>query len=76
MILEEGRVPTIEAGHGASFQSELNIYNIDNWSYLLYADSDRPVEFTTTTKKKYFRNVSKSLPKWVCDWWTTSRSLS
>ena len=61
MILEEGRVPTIEAGHGASFQSELNIYNIDNWSYLLYANSDIPVEFTTTTKKEIFSKRLKHI---------------
>ena len=61
MILEEGRVPIIEAGHGASFQSELNIYNIENWSYLLYADSDIPVEFTTTTKKEIFSKRLKHI---------------
>lgn len=61
MILEEGVVPTIEAGHGAKLNTELNIYNIGDWSYLLYAKSDIPVECTTTTKKEIFSKPLKKL---------------
>jgi hypothetical protein len=61
MILEEGNVPNIQAGHGAKFGTELNIYNIGNWSYLLYAISDIPVETTTTTKKEIFSKRLKNL---------------
>ena len=61
MILEEGVVPTIEAGHGATFETELNIYNIGSWSYLLYAESDIPVEYITTTKKEIFSKQLRNL---------------
>jgi hypothetical protein len=52
MILEEGVVPKIQPGHGAKFEKEVNIYNIGEWSYLLYAVSDTST--VTTTKKEIF----------------------
>jgi hypothetical protein len=59
MILEEGVVPTIQPGHGAKFEKELNIYNKGKWSYLLYA-----VSYTgnvTTTKKEIFSKRLKMI---------------
>ena len=57
MILEEGTVPVIE--NGPLFEKEVHIYNIGEWSYLLYATSDIPV--VSTTKKEIFSTRLKSL---------------
>jgi hypothetical protein len=59
MILEEGVVPTIQPGHGAKFEKELNIYTIGEWSYLLYAVSDTGI--VTTTKKEIFSKRLKMI---------------
>ena len=59
MILEEGVVPKIQPGHGAIFEKELNIYNIGEWSYLLYAVSDTGI--VTTTKKEIFSKRLKMI---------------
>jgi len=61
MELEEGVVPAIQPGHGALFEKEVNIYDEGEWSYLLYAISERPDVSITTTKKEIFSTQLKTL---------------
>lgn len=61
MVLKENEVPVIEAGHGAKFEKELNIYNVGDCSYVLYAVSSKPDDLVTTTKREIFSKRLKNL---------------
>ena len=61
MVLSEGAVPKIEPGHGAKYREELNIYNIGEWSYLVYAEGFVAAGSITTTKKEVFSKRLKTL---------------
>lgn len=61
MVLKENGNPVIEAGHGAKFEKELNIYNVGDCSYVLYAVSNKPDDHVTTTKREIFSKRLKNL---------------